>query len=203
MRASADTLRGLLEWAPDGVVIVDGTGAIVMANTQAQRMFGYEEPELLGLPVEILLPEPLRGRHVEHRRRYRQSPATRPMGIGFRLSGRRRDGTQLPVEISLSPVSPDGVLVTSVIRDMTERRQVEEQIRTLNDTLARRVAELDAANKELEAFSYSVSHDLRAPLRSIDGFSQALLEDYADAARRHGRATICGASARPPSAWAS
>ena len=181
VRASADTLRGLLESAPDGIVIVDGTGAIVMANTQAQRMFGYDERELLGLPVEILLPEPLRGRHVEHCQRYYESPSTRPMGIDLSLAGRRRDGSELPVEISLSPVStPDGVLVISVIRDMTERRRVEEEIRTLNDTLARRVAELDAVNTELEAFSYSVSHDLRAPLRSIDGFSQALVEEYGD-----------------------
>jgi PAS domain S-box-containing protein len=181
VRASAATLRGLLESAPDGIVIVDGTGAIVMANAQAQRMFGYDERELLGLPVEILLPEPLRGRHVEHCQRYHERPSTRPMGIDLSLAGRRRDGSELPVEISLSPVStPDGVLVISVIRDMTERRRVEEEIRTLNDTLARRVAELHAVNKELESFSYSVSHDLRAPLRSIDGFSQALVEEYGD-----------------------
>ena len=121
------------------------------------------------------MPEPLRGHHVEHCQRYYESPSTRPMGIDLSLAGRRRDGSELPVEISLSPVStPDGVLVISVIRDMTERRRVEEEIRTLNDTLACRVAEFHAVNKELEAFSYSVSHDLRAPLRSMDGFSQAL-----------------------------
>src|SRR5262245_32281219 len=181
LRASAATLRGLLESAPDGIVVIDGTGAIVMANSQAQKMFGYDEQGMLGQPVEILLPEPLRARHVEHRHRYFQNPTTRPMGIGLSLAGRRRDGSELPVEISLSPIStPDGVLVTSVIRDMTDRRRVEEEIRELNDTLGRRVAELDAVNKELEAFSYSVSHDLRAPLRSIDGFSQALIEEYGE-----------------------
>jgi PAS domain S-box-containing protein len=181
LNASAATLRGVVESAPDGIIAVDGTGAIVLVNRQAQRMFGYEEQELLGQLIEILLPDRLRTRHVEHCQGYFQSPTTRPMGIGLSLAGRRRDGSEFPVEISLSPMpTSDGLLVTGVIRDVTDRRQVEEQIRTLNENLARRIAELDAVNKELEAFSYSVSHDLRAPLRSIDGFSQALIEEYAE-----------------------
>lgn len=178
--SSPTTLRGLLESAPDGIVIVDSTGTIVLVNAQAQKMFGYEESELIGQSVEILLPEPLHARHAEYRRGYMQNPTTRPMGIGLKLSGRRRDGTDVPVEISLSPMTtPDGELVTSVIRDVSERRRIEEHVRTLNENLARRVAELAAVNRELEAFSYSVSHDLRAPLRSIDGFSQALIEEHA------------------------
>jgi PAS domain S-box-containing protein len=179
--ASVATLRGVVESAPDGIIVVDGTGAIVLVNRQAQRMFGYEEQELLGQLIEMLLPDRLRTRHVEYCQGYFQSPTTRPMGIGLSLAGRRRDGSEFPVEISLSPMpTSDGLLVTGVIRDVTDRRQVEEQIRTLNENLARRIAELDAVNKELEAFSYSVSHDLRAPLRSIDGFGQALLEEYAE-----------------------
>ena len=179
LHASPATLRGLLESAPDGIVIVDGTGTIVLVNTQAQRMFGYDEAELVGRPVEDLLPNQLRARHVEHRHRYMENLTTRPMGTGLILSGRRRDGSEVPVEISLSPLAtPAGVLVTAMIRDVTARRHIEEQVRTLNESLASRVAELAAVNRELEAFSYSVSHDLRAPLRSIDGFSQALLEDY-------------------------
>jgi len=180
LHASPATLRGLLESAPDGIVIVDSTGTIVLVNTQAQRMFGYEEGELIGRAVEELLPDQLRARHLEHCHGYMQNPTTRPMGTGLSLFGRHRDGTEFPVEISLSPMpTPDGVLVTSVIRDVTERRRIEEHVRTLNESLARRVAELAAVNKELEAFSYSVSHDLRAPLRSIDGFSHALIEEHA------------------------
>jgi PAS domain S-box-containing protein len=179
LHTSTATLHGLLESAPDGIVIVDGTGTIVLVNTQAQRMFGYDEAELVGRPVEDLLPNQLRARHVEHRHRYMENLTTRPMGTGLILSGRRRDGSEVPVEISLSPLAtPAGVLVTAMIRDVTARRHIEEQVRTLNESLASRVAELAAVNRELEAFSYSVSHDLRAPLRSIDGFSQALLEEY-------------------------
>src|SRR5262249_27971246 len=126
-----------------------------------------------------LVPEHQRGDHVGHRERYMADPRTRPMGAGFDLMARRKDGTDFPVEISLSPLkTPEGTLVSAVVRDVTERKRVEARIRALNEDLQQRGAELGAVNRELEAFSYSVSHDLRAPLRSIDGFSQALLEDY-------------------------
>ena len=179
LRASELKFRGLVDAAPDGIVIVGAAGRIDLVNPQAARLFGYAPEELVGQEVEILVPERARAAHVDHRTGYVAAPTTRPMGAGMDLVGRRRDGTEFPVEISLSPMAtPDGMLVISVIRDVTERKRIEHQIQTLNDDLRARVAELNAVNQELEAFSYSVSHDLRAPLRGIDGFSQALLEDY-------------------------
>ena len=188
LRASEARFRGLIDAAPDAMVIVDRGGRIVLANRQAQALFGYANDELVGKTVEILVPESYRGGHVAHRDRYMASPRTRPMGAGLDLRGRHKDGTEFPVEISLSPLeTSEGLLVSAVVRDVTERKRIEAHIAALNENLQRRVAELGAVNRELETFSYSVSHDLRAPLRSIDGFSQALLEEYGDTLGDQGR----------------
>jgi diguanylate cyclase (GGDEF)-like protein/PAS domain S-box-containing protein len=123
----------ILEAAPDPIVIVDQDGTIAIVNDQTERVFGYGRGELIGLPVEVLIPEPLRGRHIRHRLGYAEAPRTRRMGTGLDLQGRRKDGTVFPAEVSLSPVRVAGrAMIVSIIRDVTERKQMEERLRFLS-----------------------------------------------------------------------
>ncbi len=174
--------RGLLDAAPDAMVIVSPDGRILLVNAAAEVLFGYTRDELVGAQVEQLIPERYRAAHPEHRRGYVARPKTRLMGAGgLELHGLRKDGTEFPAEISLSPMeTEDGTLAITAIRDISERKAVER-------ALVRAKAAADAANRELESFSYSVAHDLRAPLRSITGFSEILAEDYAGSLDARGK----------------
>jgi len=190
-----ERFRRVVESAPNAIVLVNAEGRITLINKQTETLFGYTPDQLIGERVEVLVPQRFRAKHPQYRATFFSNPSTRSMGAGRDLHGLRQDGSEFPVEISLNPIDTDeGILVLSTIIDITERKRVEGEIRKLNEELEQRVldrtAQLEAANKELEAFSYSVSHDLRAPLRAIDGFSRVLLDDHSAKLDQDGRDSL-------------
>jgi PAS domain S-box-containing protein len=171
LRASEDRFRAVAQSATDALVTVDARGVITWANRAAERMFGRAPSEMLGAPLSLLLPEMSRiddevvGRTVE-------------------LTARGDDGGKLPVELSAARwATAEGLFFTAIIRDISTRKRTEQELRQARDAA-------EASNRELEAFSYSVSHDLRTPVRSIDGFSQALLEDFGEQLGVEGRESL-------------
>ena len=186
---SAQLARGVLDAAPDAMIVIDDGGVIRFASRQVSTLFGYDHDAVVGLPVEQLMPERFRGRHIAHRREYNATLRVRAMGEGLTLFGRRLDGSEFPVEISLSPIrTSEGVLIAAAIRDVSDRKRVErelhvarehsERARDAADHLreiadhARALADearesADRANQAKSRFLATASHDLRQPLQTL------------------------------------
>jgi PAS domain S-box-containing protein len=163
-------VQEVLDVAPDAMVFLDEEGSILFANRQVRALFGYSPEDLRGRPIEWLLPERLRDRHVAHRRDYFRSLRLRPMGIGLELLARRADGSEFPVEISLSPIRDgDGITVAAAVRDATERRTTERQLQLLRD-------EAQRASQAKSRFLATASHDLRQPLQALSLLNGALAQ---------------------------
>jgi PAS domain S-box-containing protein len=165
---TSELVRSVLDSLPDAMIVIDAQGRILFANHQIEALFGYSPGEIVGGKVEVLLPERFRTRHVGHREKYTHNVRVRPMGAGLELFGMRKDGTEFPVEISLSPILQDGqTLVAAAVRDVTDRKRVE---RALDE--ARRDAE--HANLAKSRFLATASHDLRQPLQTLGLLNGAL-----------------------------
>lgn len=166
--------HGFLETAPDAVVIIDGNGVIALVNSQTEQLFGYGRAELLGRPLEMLMPERYRGSHFAQTRAYTADPRARPMGSGLDLFGMRKDGSEFPIDVSISPLPPQKeIFIASTIRDMTSHRRLEEELR-------QRTRELEEADRQKDNFLSTVAHELRSPLTVLSLAVQFLRLPQAD-----------------------
>jgi PAS domain S-box len=171
---SSEWLYKILEAVPNGLILVDSSGTIILCNAEMEKMFGYDEGELLQKPLEMLVPQRYRSMHVHHRQDFSAHPSRRQMGAGRDLTGVCKDGSEIPVEIGLNPISSsDGFYTVASIVDITERKKIDHQLHMALETVQRK-------NSEMEQFVYTVSHDLKSPLVTSSSYLGFLHEDLKD-----------------------
>jgi two-component system sensor kinase FixL len=172
---SKEGLEALFAFATEGILVTNKAGEIVKINPATEKMFGYNAGELLGKKIEILLPKRIEKSHVKNREGFNKNPHPRSMGIGMDLYGRRKDDSEFPVEISLSPfTTSEGSFVIAFIIDITIRKINDDYIKKQKEELEILATELKKSNEELENFAYISSHDLQEPLRKIQSFGDRL-----------------------------
>jgi len=168
-----ERFRLVVESAPNAMVLINHNGMITLVNKQTEILFGYERNELVGNKLEILIPDRFSNDHPDHRNMFFKKPQTRSMGAGRDLFARKKDSTEVQVEIGLNPIeTPEGQMVLASIIDITERK--------LQEKVAKKQVELEVKNKELEQFAYIASHDLQEPLRTVSNYIQIFEEDYVE-----------------------
>jgi protein-histidine pros-kinase len=172
------SFRGVVEAAPDAMILVDVSGKIALVNAQTEKLFGYTREELIGAPIERLVPARFRDRHPDYRGAYFGSPQVRPMGAGLELHATRKDGSEFPAEISLSPVvTSRGTFAAAAIRDATEQKlRREEEIRIKSRELENENRRMQEANRLKSEFLANMSHELRTPLNAVIGFAELMFK---------------------------
>ncbi len=196
LRLAEERSRSILLGAPDATLVVDANGIIKVANLAAEALFGHAVDDLVGQPVEVLLPDELRELHLAHRAGYADAPRRREMGAGLELLGQRKDGSTFPVEVSLSPLLGPraGMEIIAAVRDVSDRRATQAALQAAYDHERQTAAQLREADALKTAFLNTVSHELRTPLTAITGFTDLLLvgsfpppqqEDYLRRVRRN------------------
>lgn len=171
-KRAEERFRMAVEAAPNAMIMVNKKGQVILTNRQTEVLFGYSREELIGQPIEVLVPKRFRGHHPSHRDSFFNKPATRSMGAGRDLFGQRKDGSEVPIEIGLNPIeTQEGLFTLASIIDITERKGEAQRI------MEKKNVELQRANEELSQFAYRTSHDLRAPMRTIQGLARYIEED--------------------------
>src|SRR5579871_2402435 len=169
-RRNEEKFKGLLESAPDAMIVVDETAEIVFANSQAEKLFGYSRDEMLHQSIQNILPERFRTSHIHHMGDFFSAPRSRPMGAGLQLYGRRKEGSEFPADITLGPFrTVDGLLVSSAIRDVTQQKAFERALRDAKDAA-------EAASQAKSTFLATMSHEIRTPMNGILGMTELVLE---------------------------